>query len=329
MSVGEVRNKMSPKPPKPSTPTKVTKEQLHKLQQAISDKNSHKMNEILKYDKTLVNTPDTSGKTPMHLACVEGPLSVVKVLAKNGADIDIQDEAGWSPLHIAASFGHLELVEYLLKYGSDPNSINSDGNTCLHLCVRIKKLVLKTFQKMLDAYLKAGGNINARNKADETILHVSILRGTPEMVSYLLKKGATESMDLKDLNGHTPLQRAEMSGFSEIIAVLKNNFTPTDAQIYGNSTFRSFFMTTPTSSQLPKVELDAFFWEFSLNNENTEWSRYDDIAQMEIEKAYQAGMTEVVLAHGFFAKNNYIVILRGLGGPMCQKKSFERKCAFS
>jgi len=110
-----------------------------------------------------------------------------------------------------------------------------------------------------------------------------------------------------------------MSGFSEIIAVLKNNFTPTDAQFSGNSTFRSFFTTTPTSSQLPKVELDAFFWEFSLNNENTEWSRYDDIAQMEIEKAFQAGMTEVVLVHGFFAKNNYIVILRGLGGPMCQK----------
>jgi len=115
MSVGEVRNKMSPKPPKPSTPTKVTKEQLHKLQQAISDKNSHKMNEILKYDKTLVNTPDTSGKTPMHLACVDGPLSVVKVLTKNGPDIDIQDEAGWSPFAHCCPFGHLELLTKIWK----------------------------------------------------------------------------------------------------------------------------------------------------------------------------------------------------------------------
>jgi len=222
MSVGEFRSVISILSiDKTTPPAKVNKELLHKLQQAISDKNINKISELIKSDKHLVNTPDTSGKTPMHLACVDGPLSIVKILNKNGADIDIQDEAGWSPLHIAASFGHHDLMEYLLKNGSDPNSPNNDGNTCLHLCVRIKKLGFKTFQKMVDAFLKAGGNINSKNKLDETILHLTMVRGTGEMILHLLKKGAAESLDYKDSNGQTPLQRAEANGASEIVHILK------------------------------------------------------------------------------------------------------------
>lgn len=52
-------------------------------------------------------------RTPLHLACAEGRLSVVKLLIAAGADVSAEDRWHTSALEEAEKNGHTPVVEYL------------------------------------------------------------------------------------------------------------------------------------------------------------------------------------------------------------------------
>jgi hypothetical protein len=47
-----------------------------------------------------------SGDTPLHFTYRQGHMDVVRLLLKNGADINATNEYGKAPLHLACSEGH-------------------------------------------------------------------------------------------------------------------------------------------------------------------------------------------------------------------------------
>jgi ankyrin repeat protein len=49
---------------------------------------------------------DYDGRTPLHLACEEGHLEVVKYLVSVGADINCQDRWGTTPMRGALTSHH-------------------------------------------------------------------------------------------------------------------------------------------------------------------------------------------------------------------------------
>lgn len=69
-----------------------------------------------------VNCRDQHGNTPLHYACQNNLLSIVRILINNGgANVQIRNtNTGWVSLHEAASRGHKEIVEFLLSVGA-PN----------------------------------------------------------------------------------------------------------------------------------------------------------------------------------------------------------------
>ena len=58
-------------------------------------------------------TDDGQNWTPAMMAAAEGQLEVLKVLVKNGADLEMVDVDGESPLYFAKSNGHSEVVKYI------------------------------------------------------------------------------------------------------------------------------------------------------------------------------------------------------------------------
>ena len=65
-----------------------------------------------------VNQADSSGCTPLYVACQEGHLECARLLLEAGAAVDQADEDGSTPLLMACHQGHLEVAELLSSHGA-------------------------------------------------------------------------------------------------------------------------------------------------------------------------------------------------------------------
>lgn len=67
-----------------------------------------------------------TGNTALTYACAGGFIDVVKVLLKEGANIEDHNENGHTPLMEAASAGHVEVARVLLEYGAGINTHSNE-----------------------------------------------------------------------------------------------------------------------------------------------------------------------------------------------------------
>ena len=77
---------------------------------------------ILSY-KIDIEAKDLNGRSPLHCACSESRkdlLEVVKLLIKNGSNVNSCDNEGCSVLFIAVQKNNLPIIKYLLKCNADP-----------------------------------------------------------------------------------------------------------------------------------------------------------------------------------------------------------------
>lgn len=133
-----------------------------------------RVRELLKKDRSLVNSYSSDGWTPLHLADFGYPevakllldngaqinavarnnfkstplqgaaafkqLEVARVLIARGADVNPRGEGGYSPLHEAAGSGQLELARLLIKHKADVNAKGDDGKTPLAIALEYKQI---------------------------------------------------------------------------------------------------------------------------------------------------------------------------------------------
>jgi len=82
--------------------------------------------------KRILNEPDQSGQTPLHLCCRSGHTRVVQLLLHKGAQFT-KSYDGNTPLHEAAANGHLSTMNTILQaHAHLINSINRLEMTPLH-----------------------------------------------------------------------------------------------------------------------------------------------------------------------------------------------------
>ena len=68
----------------------------------------------------ILDAGDRLGRTPLHYAASQKTgLSYISNLLKAGANIDHRDSSGMTPLHLACRFGNISLVRLLLDQGAD------------------------------------------------------------------------------------------------------------------------------------------------------------------------------------------------------------------
>ncbi|KAG0448025.1 hypothetical protein HPP92_028052 [Vanilla planifolia] len=74
---------------------------------------------LLKKNGGNVDTRNSCGVTPLHIAVWRNHVPIVKRLLAAGADPDARDgESGWSSLHRALHFGHLAVASVLIQAGA-------------------------------------------------------------------------------------------------------------------------------------------------------------------------------------------------------------------
>jgi ankyrin repeat protein len=156
---------------------------------------------------------DESGASPIAWAARSGYGQVLKLLAKNGGDINAPTWKLMRPLHHAVNGLHEEATKEILEMrGCQVDAKDESGNTALHLAAT--RGVVSMCQLLVDK----GADVNAMNNSGATPLSFATNMGQVSVVSYLLSKGARHSA--ADKAGSTPLHIAARCGYAAVVTAL-------------------------------------------------------------------------------------------------------------
>ena len=148
---------------------------------------------------------------PVADAAMGGDVEQVRVLLRQGGDVNAAQGDGMTALHWAARTGHDELVQVLIYAGANPVAVTRlGGYTPLHMAAGSGRAVV------VEALLVAGADRQARTTSGgATPLHLAAASGSGAAVDALLEQGA--EVDARETRwGQTPLMFASSRGRLEV-----------------------------------------------------------------------------------------------------------------
>lgn len=196
---------------------------------------------LLRTHPELLETKQGTDETPLHWLAIENWCEAVEFLIRCGADVNTRTHFGATPLVDAAGLGLKEMVALLLKSGADPNARSVLDGSALHRVARADRNRVEIAGMLLDhggeiellddwentplmaaakegqadlvlLLVERGANPNAKNKSQETVLHLAAgsKEHATEVVEVLLQAGADARA--LDWGGETPYQVAIAHG---------------------------------------------------------------------------------------------------------------------
>ena len=133
------------------------------------------------------------------------------------AGVDVDHGTSNPPLIWAVVRGHDEIFDLLMKAGADVDVRNKHGATALHHAAFITERV-----RMAVALLDAGADIDARSPNNfPTALHKAATEGDAELVAILLDRGART--DIPCPTGMTIVEAARKRHRRAIVAMLERH----------------------------------------------------------------------------------------------------------
>ncbi len=137
------------------------------------------------------NQRNAEGKLPLQIAIEQGNATKVNALLGQGATAN-EGWEGKTLAHLAAETGSLEMVKALGAKGADLKALTQrDKFTVLHFAG----------SRAVAEYLAEQGlEINAASVFREAPIHLAARRGRPEVVAYLLEKGADPNAQARDMD---------------------------------------------------------------------------------------------------------------------------------
>ena len=106
--------------------------------------------------------------TPLHKICerVRPNMPLIRIFLEKRADVNAKNISGKTPIFGCYHSFSSELINLLSEYGADVNMKDKYGNTVLHDDYLFSDST--KFEVFLEALIKLGFNINARNSAGYT-----------------------------------------------------------------------------------------------------------------------------------------------------------------
>ncbi|XP_055945199.1 uncharacterized protein LOC129975931 [Argiope bruennichi] len=200
---------------------------------------------LIQESKSSINCIDIYGRTPLHLAAINGHTDVVRCLLNHDAKMAPIDRFGNAALHYAIIHNHLTIASILLEKesGVDANKTFL-GDTALHLAsgkghmnlvvylldkipvnfrsdlnfVALHKAAKGGHTNVVELLITAGAKINAKSLKGTTPLHLAAEKGHYAVALKLLQHGA--DINITDLNGSTPLSFSIREGFLAVSELL-------------------------------------------------------------------------------------------------------------
>lgn len=142
-----------------------------------------------------VNIQNKHGFTPLSLAALAGAQAIVRLLlGEEDIDLNLASARWGGPLQIAARDSNLEVLNMLVKAGADPNRSGNSfcyGTPLQMACMERKPQCGK---EMVEYLLENGADVAARGGSLGSALSAAAFRGSPELLSLLLDRGASTNV---------------------------------------------------------------------------------------------------------------------------------------
>lgn len=122
---------------------------------------------IYNQDKSLIDSKNDKGYTPLTLACYNGNLEVANFLVEKVSDINGNSNYG-TPLMAAVYKGYDKIVAVLLQHNANPNIQDAQGGTAMHYAVLFKKY------DIVKLLVEADADFNIQNNVKKSALDFAI-----------------------------------------------------------------------------------------------------------------------------------------------------------
>ncbi|KAI1414902.1 ankyrin repeat-containing domain protein [Hypoxylon sp. FL1857] len=193
-----------------------------------------------------VDVKDVRGSTPLHYAVLGEQDDLTSLLASRGQGLNIVDAKGNTALVLATLKKRPAGVRILLRCGASCNFACSGGLTALHHAAALG------FNTGLDLMLdkRFAGNPNAADENHYTALHHAVTGGCgdPETVRTLVKAGA--NMEVRNKDGRTPLMLAAQLGREGLVRSLLSEGANAQARDNWGCTAASYATNFPGIQRL-------------------------------------------------------------------------------
>ncbi|KAJ7832151.1 ankyrin repeat-containing domain protein [Mycena olivaceomarginata] len=151
-----------------------------------------------------------SGTGALTLAAEQGHLDIVRLLVKNGANLNLQGNRG-TALSAASGRGHVEIVHLLLDHGADINLQGEFGTP-------LEAASSKSRTDIVRFLLKHGADVKFYTEKNEPALAAASYWGNIEIVRLLLEHSA--DVNARGEKSGTPLEAASRKSRTDIVCLL-------------------------------------------------------------------------------------------------------------
>ena len=151
-----------------------------------------------------VDCRNTTGRTPLMNAALNGNVQVVKSIIKREADPSLMDNRGWNTLHYAAQGGNTDIISLIHTHLPDIDSKTREGDTPLMLAALNGKL------RAVKWFLEKGATVACKEKRGWNTLHHAAEGGDTDIISLIHTH--LPDIDSKTREGDTPLMLAALCG---------------------------------------------------------------------------------------------------------------------
>jgi len=176
---------------------------------------------IIKAQESLLKTGIPITVESMAQCVIQNRLNEVSLFLAAGFSVNSRNNAGVPMLNIAARNGNRDGIRFLITAGADANLISEDrGTTALIDSVMAQR------QDIAEDLVKAGTDLNVKDKNGQTALTVAAGASREKMVELLIKAGADP--DIQDSLGASARKYASLFK-NEAILALFNTVAPKSA----------------------------------------------------------------------------------------------------
>ena len=159
-----------------------------------------------------INAKGGSSGNALNLACTGEHMAVVNFLFEIGADVDARLNDGGTALIGASSGGRRDAVQFLVGKAANVDIQREDGETALFQASRYG------YKDVVEILLRGRADVNLQSKSGEIAIFPASRNGHEEIVGILLRCRA--DVNLQSKSGETALFQASRNGHKRIVEIL-------------------------------------------------------------------------------------------------------------